>query len=234
MKDQGRRKTLSDEAYDAICARIVDGRLSAGSRLVVTALASELQLSATPINEALAALDREGLVSYAPHRGYSVRSLTVGDIEDVFTVREAIEALAVRLTAEHADAVVMSELEELLARGGAAVRAQDFESFYELDMEFHRALYRASGNALLVRIAELIHGQMQLLVAKAAYTPGRFKGAHLEHEAVMRHIRERKPETAESAMREHIRAAKAALLKAALAASPAQHPAAKKGAISQR
>src|SRR5262245_56736500 len=200
MKDQTRRKTLSDEAYEAICARIIDGRLSAGSRLVVTALANELQLSATPINEALAALDREGMVSYAPHRGYSVRQLTVGDVDQVFTVREAIEALAVQLTAEHADDATLAELEGLLAQGDAAVRKQDFEAFYELDMAFHHALYRASGNSLLERIAELIHGQMHLLVAKAAYTPGRFRGAQVEHEAVMRCIRERKPEAAEEAM----------------------------------
>jgi DNA-binding GntR family transcriptional regulator len=79
-----------------------------------------------------------------------------------------------------------------------------------------------------MRIAELIHGQMHLLVAKAAYTPGRFRGAHMEHEAVMRCIRDHKPQAAEEAMREHIRAAKVALMKAAQAASHAQQPASNK------
>ena len=172
-------------------------------------------------------------MSYAPHRGYSVRSLTADDIEDVFTVREAIEVLAVRLAAERADEPMVTELDDLLARAGVAVRKKDFETFHELDMEFHRALYRASGNALLVRIAELIHGQMHLLVAKAVYTPGRFRGAHEEHEQVVHYIRERKLEAAEDAMRTHIRAAKHALVDAARAGSPAQPAAASKGAARQ-
>src|SRR5688500_4275538 len=88
MNANTRRKSLRDEAYYAITRHTDDERLAPGSRLIVSALADELRLSATPINEALSALDREGLVSYAPHRGYSVRALTIGDIEEVFTVRE--------------------------------------------------------------------------------------------------------------------------------------------------
>jgi DNA-binding GntR family transcriptional regulator len=222
MKQPVRRKTLSDEAYEAIYRRILDGHLKPGARLVVSALADELQFSATPVNEALAALDREGLVSYAPHRGYSVRTLTVDDIEEVFIVREAIEVLAARLAAERADPPAAARLEELLQQAGAAVRGQDFEAFYELDMDFHRAIYRASGNSLVTRVAELIQGQMYLLVAMAAYTPGRFGGAHDEHEIVFRGIRDRKPDAAAAAMRHHIREAKKALLSAAQAASPAK------------
>lgn len=218
MNEKHRRKTLSDEAYDSITERIVAGRLAPGTRLVVAALADELRLSATPINEALSALDREGLVSYAPHRGYSVRALTMNDIEEVFTVREVIEGLAVRLATERAGEAAVSELERLLRQAGAAVDRHAFAAFYELDMQFHRAIYRASGNSLVVRVAELIHGQMHLLVAKAAYTPGRFKGAQTEHEAILRCVIARNPEEAESVMRQHIRAAKAALLNAAQAA----------------
>jgi DNA-binding GntR family transcriptional regulator len=233
MNEQRKRKTLSDEAYESITARIVDGRLAPGTRLVVSSLAGELQLSATPVNEALSALEREGLVAYAPHRGYTVRELDVRDIEELFTVREAIECLAVRLAAERADPAVLSALGQLITRAGVVVRKQDFETFYELDMEFHRAIYRASGNSLVARIANMIQGQMHLLVAKAAYTPGRFEGAHVEHEAILRHVRDRQPDAAEASMRNHVREAKAALLARARNA-PADAAHGKTGALLAR
>jgi DNA-binding GntR family transcriptional regulator len=222
MNGRPRRKTLSDEAYEAISVRIIDGRLAAGTRLIVAGLADELQLSATPINEALSALDREGLVSYEPHRGYSVREMTLGDIDEVFTVREAIEGLAVHLATQRVNAATVSRLEQLLKQAATAVKRKEFATFYELDMEFHRTILRASGNSLVARIAEMIHGQMHLLTGKAVYTPGRFKGAHVEHEAVMRCMRVGDAEAAEKAMRSHIRNAKEALIAAArMAASQA-------------
>jgi len=118
-----------------------------------------------------------------------MREMTLGDIDEVFTVREAIEGLAVHLATQRVDAATVSRLEQLLKQAATAVKRQEFATFYELDMEFHRTILRASGNSLVARIAEMIHGQMHLLTAKAVYTPGRFKGAHVEHEAVMRCLR---------------------------------------------
>jgi DNA-binding GntR family transcriptional regulator len=234
MNEQRKRKTLSDEAYESIVARIVDGRFSPGMRLVVSSLAAELQLSATPINEALSALDREGLVSYAPHRGYSVRELDADDIEEVFTVREIVEGLAVRLATERADAAVIAQLGQLVKRAAAMIRKRDFEAFYELDMEFHRSICRACGNSLVARIVEMLHAQMRLLVAQAVYAPGRFEGAHVEHEAILDGIRAGQPDVAERAMRQHIREAKAALLAAADATARASADARPASRVAQR
>jgi DNA-binding GntR family transcriptional regulator len=78
-----KRTTLSEGAYEAIRRKIITGVFAPSSRLVVATLANGLDLSATPINEALAALEREGLVSYLPHRGYFVSSLWGNEIESV-------------------------------------------------------------------------------------------------------------------------------------------------------
>ena len=75
MESRPRRRTLSEEAYDSIREQILTGRLKPSLRLVVSVLAKELQTSPTPINEALAALERERLVSYSAHRGYSVSTV---------------------------------------------------------------------------------------------------------------------------------------------------------------
>ena len=97
------RTTLSEAAHQAIRRNIITGVLAPGSKLVVAALAQALKLSATPINEALAGLEREGLVTCSPHRGYFVRTVTPEDIEETYSVREAFELLAVRNAAKNAD-----------------------------------------------------------------------------------------------------------------------------------
>src|SRR5258708_3940652 len=91
-----RRTTLSEAAHQAIRRKIITGVLAPGSKLAVANLADSLNLSATPINEALAAMEREGLVTYAPHRGYFVRTVTPEDIQEIYLVRETFELLAVR------------------------------------------------------------------------------------------------------------------------------------------
>jgi len=86
-----KRTTLSEAAHQAIRADIITGVLAPGSKLVVSTLADTLRLSATPINEALAGLEREGLVTCFPHRGYFVRTVIPEDIEKTYSVREAFE-----------------------------------------------------------------------------------------------------------------------------------------------
>src|SRR5215468_3117502 len=103
MNDSVKRTTLSEGAYEAIRRKIITGVLAPGSKLVVATLANGLELSATPVNEALAALEREGLVTYLPHRGYFVSAVTPEQVAEVYSVREVFELLAVRMAAEKAD-----------------------------------------------------------------------------------------------------------------------------------
>jgi DNA-binding GntR family transcriptional regulator len=103
MNDSVKRAILSEGAYDAIRRKIITGVFAPSSKLVVATLANGLNLSATPINEALAALEREGLVTYLAHRGYFVSSVTPENVEEVYSVREVFELLAVRIAARKAD-----------------------------------------------------------------------------------------------------------------------------------
>lgn len=211
MNDSVRRITLSEGAYEAIRRKIITGALAPSTKLVVANLASGLDLSATPINEALAALEREGLVSYLPHRGYCVSSVTPENVEDVYSVREVFELLAVRFAAQKADRPTVQRLRAILGEARQSIRLGDTSTFSDLDLEFHRVIWSSTQNALAVRIGELIGGQIRLLIATAARAPGRFRGAFDEHYQVYRAIKNKDPGSAVAAMRKHIRSAKAAL-----------------------
>lgn len=214
MNDSVKRTTLSEGAYEAIRRRIITGALPPSSKLVVATLANALGLSATPINEALAALEREHLVTYLPHRGYFVSAVTVENVEEVYSIREVFELLAVRAAAQNADKATIDQLGAILRAARESMRTGDTTAFSDLDLEFHRVIWTSTKNSLAMRIGELIGGQIRLLVATTARAPGRFRGAYEEHYAVYRAIKNKDPAGAAAAMRKHIRTAKVALSRA--------------------
>jgi DNA-binding GntR family transcriptional regulator len=214
MNDIVKRTTLSEGAYQAIRRKIITGVLTPSSKLVVANLANGLNLSATPVNEALAALEREGLVTYLPHRGYFVSSVTPENVEEVYSVREVFELMAVRFAAQKADQPTVERLGAILREAEQSIRLGDTTTFADLDLEFHRVIWTSTDNSLAIRIGELIGGQIRLLVATTARAPGRFRGAFEEHCEVYRAIKNKDPAAAVAAMRKHIRTAKLALRRA--------------------
>ena len=214
MEARPRRRTLGEEAYDTLRQQILIGRLAPGSRLVVSVLANELQASATPINEALAALEGERLVSYTARRGYSVSTVTADMKDEIYTVRAAVEALAVRLAAQKAHPASIAQLADILARARVAVERDETALFGKLDLAFHRTIWQASASPLVVRIAELVEGQIRLLVATGARAPGRMPIALAEHMRIYKAILGRNSVDAEAAMLTHIKNSQETLLRA--------------------
>ena len=206
-----KRTTLSEAAHQAIRRKIITGEVAPGSKLVVGALAHTLRLSATPINEALAGLEREGLVTCLPHRGYFVRTVIPEDIEKTYLVREAFELLAVRHAAKSADKRVVQHLKDILEQARQSLRDNDTSRFSDLDLEFHRVIWESLNNSLATRVGELIGVQIRLLVATTARAPGRFRGAFVEHNEIYLAIRDRAPARAATSMRTHLHNAKTAL-----------------------
>lgn len=223
MREPVQRTTLSEGAYHAIRRMILTGALAPGSKLVVATLAAALKLSPTPVNEALAALEREGLVSYAPHRGYSVCAATPESVSEVYEVREPLELLTVRNVAQQRDAVTIQRLADIVARMREAVRAGDTGAFSDLDLEFHRALWGNARGGLTTRIGEVIGGQLALLVSTTTRAKGRLRGAYQEHRAIYEAIAAGKTAAAVAAMRTHVRNARLALEASAVATNAPPH-----------
>ena len=206
-----KKRPLSEIAYDAIRQQIISGKFSQGSRLNVSRLTNEFYLSSTPINEALAALEQEGLVVSSQHKGYTVSILKPSDIEQLYSVREAIEALAIRLAMSKNLIELSTKLEAIIRRERKAVKGNDMESFIELDFAFHNIFWVMSENLFVQRFAKSIEGYVQLLLSEAAKAPGRFKTAHSEHEIIVEKVQRGDVKASESAICLHIRNAGCAL-----------------------
>lgn len=206
------RSTLSREAYRALRTAILDRRFAPGLKLVVRVLAEDLGLSPTPIKQALAALEREGLVMAIPHQGYYVPRITLPDVEELYALREVIEGLAAARAAERISDDALAQLDRLLRRQRFCAQRREIRRYGDLDLAFHRLLREASANTRLARVAESFNGQMRLLISTSAQLPGRLQASLQEHVAIVRAVKARDTHAAEAAMRHHVQQAGRALL----------------------
>ncbi len=204
------RMTLADQAYHALRSSILNRRIEPGEHLIVRELSEALELSATPIKSALSSLAREGLVTHTPHQGFAVPELNHRDVEEIYQLREVVDGLAARLSAQAVGAPVSERLAELLEAQRDCAEG-DLERYGDLDLAFHRTIWEASGNQRLLDVAANIQHQLRLLFSTSVMAPGRLSASIAEHAAIIDAIRAGWPDEAEAQMRAHTNRAGEAL-----------------------
>ncbi|WP_245797787.1 GntR family transcriptional regulator [Mangrovactinospora gilvigrisea] len=205
----------SDETYEALLERIVEGGLRPGQRMVERDLAAELGVSRVPVREALRRLSVEGLVVLVPRQGALVAPFTPADVEDLFDVRERLEGLAARRAAERADADDLAALGGLLDAARAARDAGDERDFARANAGFHLAVVRASGNALLEQMTAPLAQKLRWLFRLTADRDGAQQCA--EHAALLAAVSAGDADRAEALAREHAASGRAESIHAASA-----------------
>ncbi|TAM59838.1 GntR family transcriptional regulator [bacterium] len=162
-----RRRTLRPEGLAAhslssavvvppLREAIIEGQLPPGTRLSESELAQELGVSRTPVREALAQLERDGLVTIVARAGAFVRTVTIDDLNEIYETRIALETFAVQLVAQRLTPVGRARLEEVLARMRERVAGDDHAGYTaELD-RYYAVVMELAGNATLARIHEAV------------------------------------------------------------------------------
>jgi DNA-binding GntR family transcriptional regulator len=154
MSRQLQIQSVVDQVHAELLERIVAGELAPGARLRQEALAAELGVSRTPLREALARLVSEGLVEFVPNRGATVAGRDFTDMEQAWRARLVLEPGAARLAAERRDADDVERMRDTVRRQRDV--ADDLRASFAVNRDFHLALVAASGNAHLMRFAELL------------------------------------------------------------------------------
>lgn len=197
---------LGDEIHAAIFERIMSLEVAPGERISVDAVARQLGVSQTPIREALARLESEGLVRKTPLVGYSAAPrLEARELDELFEMRLQLEPFAARQCAGIMPEAIVDQLEALCAemaglsgREGLGAYAQ----FAQLDMAFHDQIAVSSGNRPIAEALGRLHSHVHLFRRLVeARVPA---AANAEHARLIAAIRARDGEAAEAAMREHI------------------------------
>jgi len=195
-------RTISGAVAARLRQEIVAGELPAGARLRQVEIARRLGVSTTPVREALAALQREGLVTLHPQRGAVVFLPSVDDLREHYEIRIALEELAVGKAAERFEPEWAQPLEALLEEMRTGPQA---DRYLALNQQFHSELYAHSGRE---RLVEMIAG---LRDASSAYlnifrADDDFPVEHLdvEHHEILQACVARDPARASSAVRDHL------------------------------
>jgi DNA-binding GntR family transcriptional regulator len=197
-------RDLGEAAYARIRAAIRDGSLAPGERLTETDLAARFGVSRTPVRQAIARLEAEGLLTHEPRRGLSVTRPDHQQVVELYVMREVLEGAAARLAAQHASETEIAAMAEILAGEPAAFG--DAAALAAINQRLHGMLYLAAHNRYLLRSLEQLAATMSLLPTLLT-RGGRAEAAHAEHRAILKAIGKRDGDAAEAAARAHARAA---------------------------
>ncbi|HEU5110390.1 MAG TPA: GntR family transcriptional regulator [Micromonosporaceae bacterium] len=160
---KAQRRGLAEEAADRIRDAIFAGLFPPGAAVREVELAEALEVSRGSVREGLAMLEREGLLQSAWHRGTRVIDLTIGDIEEVYSVRAALERLATTTAAERVGEADLRRLDEIVATMSAEIDARaEGPRLLALDIEFHDQIYAAAGNRRLLDAWQALRSQVYL------------------------------------------------------------------------
>ncbi len=202
--DPGDKQSLTSKVYAHIREDIIEGRYAKGDFLVETKLADELDVSRTPIREALKQLELEDLVVSIPNRGVMVQGMTVQDVDDVFTVRHLLEGQAAYWAAERIDEVNLSRLTEIMELMEMYTRKNDVSNLARLDTEFHDVIFSASNSRILRHILTSLHRNTRQVRMSSLNSPERPSHSLSEHRAIFDAIEHHRAEEAKSAMESHV------------------------------
>lgn len=199
------RENLRSVAYTRLKRMILTARLPPGSPLVERDLATELGISRTPIREAIARLAAEGLIVRRPRRGYLVAAMRAEHVTGLYAVREALEALAIRLAVEGMGSAAQRRLEAAVEAVGAAARtSQGNASAGRPGLRVHDLIIRQSGNPFLYETwRRLIEKILPYVWIETLYADDAARTLR-EHRQLCRHIQRRNVEAAERLIRDHI------------------------------
>ncbi|HEU4989855.1 MAG TPA: GntR family transcriptional regulator [Gemmatimonadaceae bacterium] len=222
------RHTVTSMTRDAIRARILRGVYPAGEPLRQDAVAEQLGVSRIPVREALRLLEAEGLVTFNPHRGAVVSTLSLNEIQELFELRAQIESdLLTRAVANITHAQV-DQAEEVLDVYDAALRRGQVADWGGLNWQFHSTLLAPANRPVTMGVIQRLHqhadryARMQL-----ALTHGESRASQ-EHRAIAAAVRRRNAKRAAALLQRHILGAGEALvafLHAQQAPPATEHPA---------
>ena len=209
--------SLHDQVAITLREQIFSGALSPGSFVDEVALCARLEISRTPLREALKVLTAEGLLRHEPRRGCFVAEVTQRDLDEIFPVIALLEgrcAWEAARNANDADIAALEVLHDKLARHARAHRINDY---YAANFAIHEAIITLADNRWLAGVIGDLRKILKLARLQQLKAPGRLEQSLSEHLAVFAALKARDCDGAEAAMRTHLNRQREALRALALA-----------------
>lgn len=204
VAEQTSRAGLVEKVANYLREHIVMDHFQPGQRLPERTLAQELQVSRTPMREALKILATEGLVVISPHRGAVVADVSPADIKEKAYVLSVLEQGAAELACVKATDDDIAELQALHYEMKAAFLRRDRQNYFRLNQEIHNRIVSLSGNASLIEIHANLSRQLYRVRYLSNQKNDKWSVAMAEHEAIMAALEARDAERIGQELRNHL------------------------------
>lgn len=201
--------SLVANAYELIWKQIVEGERQPGERLIAGELARELNVSRTPVQQALYQLSQAGLVTMTAGRGFHVAIFNATDVRDLYDLRTILEVAAITAAVPHVPLEEIKASQSQIERIRQLPKAEQGSGFLYSDIHFHHSLIaQYSGNRRLAEAVAQQRAQMSLFIIDGTRQPGGVEAALSEHEYIIEALLERDVAKAAQRMEEHIQRVK--------------------------
>ena len=208
IKPLERPAGLADRVYYELRDNIGSHQIRPGERLQEVSLAAQLGVSRTPVREALARLESEGMI-VVEGRGFVVPELTDADIEEIYQLRFLLEPAAARIAvAEVSSPTDLASMSSAVDDSVAAEKNGDFRAFLEANSRFHNAWRALVPNRRMSKLLDQYVGHVRFLRVLTLGDPGARKAALAGMKAIHAAFRKRDAEAAATAMHKHLETAK--------------------------
>jgi DNA-binding GntR family transcriptional regulator len=201
-------RLVHNSMHDEVAARLRDlifvGELMPGTFLDEARIAEQLQISRTPLREALKVLCAEGLVRHEPRRGSFVNEVTDQDLDEIFPVLSLLEGRCAREAALHASDAELQQLEALHDKLNRHAKARRINEYYATNYAIHEAIIALANNRWLAGVIGDLRKIVRLARLQQLHAPGRLDQSLAEHTAIFAALKAHDPEGAEAAMRTHL------------------------------
>jgi DNA-binding GntR family transcriptional regulator len=201
------KKISLDELHSDIRREIVDRKFPPGTKISERALCERWHVSRTPIREALRRLESEGFISSSKNKGFVITSISIQDMEQIYTILSSLDSLAGRLATPRVacDPPTLDGLRELIAIMEDSAKMKDIPAYIETNLKFHSLIFRSSGNAWIVRILENLHCHTNRFILNTLYVPRRMEKSLHEHKAILDCLEKGDEKGVEKAIARHFR-----------------------------
>ena len=198
------QNSLHQEVAATLREQIFAGLLAPGSFLDELVLCERLQISRTPLREALKVLTAEGLLRHEPRRGCFISEVTEKDLDDIFPVIALLEGRCAFEAARHATDADLAALATLHERLSSHAQAGRINGYYDINIAIHEAIITLADNRWLAMAIADLRKILKLARSQQLHAPGRLAQSLSEHMAVFAALKARDSQGADAAMRTHL------------------------------
>lgn len=203
VKIQG-YELLSQKIYRTIKRQITRGFMEPGEKIYANQIAKELNVSRTPVREALQKLSSEGLLKVTPNKSMVVAEISVDDAKEVLQVRGVLEGLAAGICAKKITEKEIQKFEKIIQKMNITVEKGDLFNYCELDDDFHELILKICGNKRIIKIRESLDNFIYRFRVKSLRVNRRIEHSKMEHKNILKALQQHDSEKAEKLSKEHM------------------------------